>query len=415
MTPWRTAIIDADETHIRVRGYDVTDLMRQAGFVDTVFLLHRGRLPTAGEKRVLDAVLVAVADHGPGAPSCAAARLAASGNRQSISAAIAAGVLAIGDEHGGAGEACMALIAASLAGDCSAADGGRIEAAAARAFAQARETRTRMPGLGHRVHTRRSARLSAVRPGRRGRRRRRGHPLRARARGGGHRGRQAAAHQHRRRARSGAARHGFPAIGGKVHLHHRTGRRTHRGSRRRARPRKGHAHPHSGGVRRRGATRRSQGQRTSWHGRTNHHGRRTTDLRRSDSARACRHGSGGGLRSGHGRSTVPRGGMGRRQRSQRHAAGGDERRRKRHGQSRAEPARQGARHSSRRAPAEEHGRDRRASRKGHRQVREARRGHRRAHSGDEPVRHADRHRHLRAQVQGRGDVCAAPREPADDQ
>jgi len=151
MTPWRTAIIDSDETHIRVRGYDISDLMRQAGFVDTVFLLHRGRLPTAGEKRVLDAVLVAVADHGPGAPSCAAARLAASGNRQSISAAIAAGVLAIGDEHGGAGEACMALIAASLE-DGAAADDA-IDAAATRAFAQARETRTRIPGLGHRVHT----------------------------------------------------------------------------------------------------------------------------------------------------------------------------------------------------------------------------------------------------------------------
>jgi len=152
MTPWRTAIIDADETHIRVRGYDVTDLMRQAGFVDTVFLLHRDRLATAAEKRVLDAVLVAVADHGPGAPSCAAARLAASGNRQSISAAIAAGVLAIGDEHGGAGEACMTLIAASLAG-AAADNGADIDAAAARAFAQARASRTRIPGLGHRVHT----------------------------------------------------------------------------------------------------------------------------------------------------------------------------------------------------------------------------------------------------------------------
>ena len=153
MTPWRTAIIDADATHIRVRGYDVTDLMRQAGFVDTVFLLHRGRLPTPGEKRVLDAVLVAVADHGPGAPSCAAARLAASGNRQSISAAIAAGVLAIGDEHGGAGEACMTLIAASLAGAGTDTSAVSIDAAAARAFAQAREAGTRIPGLGHRVHT----------------------------------------------------------------------------------------------------------------------------------------------------------------------------------------------------------------------------------------------------------------------
>jgi citrate synthase len=150
MTPWRTAIVDADETHIRVRGYDVTDLMRQTGFVDTVFLLHRGRLPTPEERRVLDAVLVAVADHGPGAPSCAAARLAASGNRASISAAIAAGVLAIGDEHGGAGEACMTLIAASLGG---VTDDNAIDGAAARAFADARETRTRIPGLGHRTHT----------------------------------------------------------------------------------------------------------------------------------------------------------------------------------------------------------------------------------------------------------------------
>ena len=76
--------------------------MRQAGFVDTIFLLFRRRLPTAGERTLLDAILVGVSDHGAGAPSCAAARLVASGNRQSVSAAVAAGVLAIGDEHGGA-------------------------------------------------------------------------------------------------------------------------------------------------------------------------------------------------------------------------------------------------------------------------------------------------------------------------
>ena len=37
--------------------------------------------------------------------------------------------------------------------------------------------------------------------------------------------------------------------------------------------------------------------------------------------------------------------------------------------------------------------------------------HRLADSGDQPVRHADRHRHLRDQVQGRGDLLAAPVEP----
>src|SRR5437868_13198893 len=82
---------------------------------DLIFRLHHERLPSAGERRLIDAILIAVADHGSGAPSCAAARLAASGNRQSLSAAIAAGVLTIGDEHGGAGSGCMDLIAEGLA------------------------------------------------------------------------------------------------------------------------------------------------------------------------------------------------------------------------------------------------------------------------------------------------------------
>src|SRR5881398_2773613 len=115
METWRTAIVDAGPDHIRVRGHDVLDLMQHATFTDLIFLLHHDRLPSPGERRLLDAILIAVADHGAGAPSCAAARLAASGNRQSLAAAIAAGVLTIGDEHGGAGSSCMELIAAGLA------------------------------------------------------------------------------------------------------------------------------------------------------------------------------------------------------------------------------------------------------------------------------------------------------------
>jgi citrate synthase len=151
MDSWRTAIAASDETHLWIRGYDVTSLMTRAGFTETIFLLHQGRLPKAGEKRLLDAVLVAVADHGAGAPSCAAARLVASGNRQSLSAAIAAGVLAIGDEHGGAGSACMELIAAGL--ELSAREAVSIEEAAQRIVADARATKKRLPGLGHRVHS----------------------------------------------------------------------------------------------------------------------------------------------------------------------------------------------------------------------------------------------------------------------
>src|SRR5580704_7291476 len=150
MDPWRTAIAASDETHIRLRGYDVTALMTRAGFTETIFLLHQGRLPEAGEKRLLDAILVGVADHGPGAPSCAAARLVASGNRQSLSAAIAAGVLAIGDEHGGAGSACMEMIAAGAAR--ARQESISIQEAAVRFLEDARASRKRLPGLGHRVH-----------------------------------------------------------------------------------------------------------------------------------------------------------------------------------------------------------------------------------------------------------------------
>lgn len=151
MTPWRTAIVDARDGHIRLRGYEVTGLMTGRTFTDTIFLLHQSRLPTDGERRLLDAILTGVADHGSGAPSCATARLALSGNRQSLSAAVAAGLLAVGDDHGGAGLGCMELIATGLA--LAKAEGLSLAEAATRVVTEARAAGKRLPGFGHRVHS----------------------------------------------------------------------------------------------------------------------------------------------------------------------------------------------------------------------------------------------------------------------
>jgi len=151
MDTWRTAIVDAGPDHIRVRGHDVLALMRGATFTDLIFLLHHERLPTAAERRLVDAILIGSADHGAGAPSCAAARLAASGNRQSPSAAIAAGVLTIGDEHGGAGSACMELIAGAI--ERAGRESLSLEETARRVVDEARSAATRVPGFGHRVHS----------------------------------------------------------------------------------------------------------------------------------------------------------------------------------------------------------------------------------------------------------------------
>ena len=151
MERWRTAIATSDATNIWIRGHAVTSLMTGATFTDTIMLLHLGRLPSPGERRLLDALLIGVADHGAGAPSCAAARLAASGNRSSISSAIAAGILAIGDDHGGAGSNTMQIIADGL--QAAAADGLTPAQAAQRSVEHAVREKRRLPGLGHRVHT----------------------------------------------------------------------------------------------------------------------------------------------------------------------------------------------------------------------------------------------------------------------
>ena len=160
METWRTAIVDAGPDHIRVRGHDVLGLMRAATFTDLIFLLHHERTPTAAERRLVDAILIGSADHGAGAPSCAAARLALSGNRQSPSAAIAAGVLTIGDEHGGAGSSCMDLIAAGL--ERARRETLSFDAAATRLVDEARAAKTRLPGFGHRVHSTNDPRVDVL-------------------------------------------------------------------------------------------------------------------------------------------------------------------------------------------------------------------------------------------------------------
>lgn len=151
MDPWRTGIVDSRDGHIKIRGYDVPSLMTGRTFSDTIFLLHQGRLPTDTERALLDAILIGVADHGSGAPSCATARLALSGNRQSVSAAVAAGILAIGDDHGGAGSGCMEMIATGLAR--AKADSLSVDAAANVIVADVHAAGKRFAGFGHRVHT----------------------------------------------------------------------------------------------------------------------------------------------------------------------------------------------------------------------------------------------------------------------
>lgn len=149
--PWRSAITSFDRETIATMGWPIEELLTWGNFADVAFLMLAGKRPSEAQSRLFNAVLIACADHGPTSPSTLAARVVASGNRRALEAAVAAGVLAIGDAHGGAGEEAMRMLHDGLA---TMRDAGDREGAAARIVAAYASSGRRLPGLGHRFHDR---------------------------------------------------------------------------------------------------------------------------------------------------------------------------------------------------------------------------------------------------------------------
>src|SRR5881628_2345964 len=105
---WSTSIIDMKPGAIRYRGYAIEELIGRVGFAEMVYLMTRGELPHRDAARLLEAALVAAVDHGPQAPSIAAARMAITCG-VGINNAMASAINMLGDVHGGAGEQCVSF------------------------------------------------------------------------------------------------------------------------------------------------------------------------------------------------------------------------------------------------------------------------------------------------------------------
>ena len=144
---WKTAVTDIGGGQIRVRGYDIADLMEHLSFADVIYLILKGELPNNQQRRMIEALLVSSIDHGPTPPSNLAARTVFSGGNP-LNAAVAAGVLTIGDSHGGAIEQCARILQ-----DWAKKDGAPKDLAA-KLVAEFKEKNKRMPGYGHRIHKR---------------------------------------------------------------------------------------------------------------------------------------------------------------------------------------------------------------------------------------------------------------------
>ena len=98
---------------ILIRGYRIDDLIEQKSFSDVAFLTIFGRLPNKGESVLMNALFVACVDHGF-APSTLASRVVIDAAPEAFQGAIAAGVLAMGDLHGGAIENCAKYLQAGV-------------------------------------------------------------------------------------------------------------------------------------------------------------------------------------------------------------------------------------------------------------------------------------------------------------
>lgn len=130
---------------IFVRGHDLAaDLIGKVSLGDVAFLELKGRLPSTQESVMFNALVVTLVEHGL-TPSTIAARLTYFGAPESLQAAVAAGLLGMGDRFGGSIEqAARTLQEAPPDGD--------LRRIARQIVESHRTSKQVIPGIGHPIH-----------------------------------------------------------------------------------------------------------------------------------------------------------------------------------------------------------------------------------------------------------------------
>jgi len=152
---WRTSIIDMEPGRISIRGRPIQDLIGTLSFAQMIWLMVRGDMPNVAQAKLFESALVAAVDHGPQAPSIAAARMAVTCG-VGLNNAMASAVNMLGDVHGGAGEQAVEMF--HILRDDERAKGEALHA-------WQHSNGKIVPGFGHRFHTPtdpRSPRLMAL-------------------------------------------------------------------------------------------------------------------------------------------------------------------------------------------------------------------------------------------------------------
>jgi len=146
----KTSITKVEPNKLTTKGYLQDELMGNVPYSHVVYLLFKGELPGKAEGRVMDAMLVSGIDHGLTAPTCLTARAIASCGVP-LPTAVAGGLLAVGDWHGGAIENCMNILYEYV--KRMKEENKTPEEMTGILLSELKEQGKRMPGLGHRIHT----------------------------------------------------------------------------------------------------------------------------------------------------------------------------------------------------------------------------------------------------------------------
>jgi citrate synthase len=147
---WKSKITKVEANHLVTKGYRQEDLIGNISFSHVVYLLLRDDLPNKEHGKMMDAILTACVDHGVTPPTAMASRIVASGGVP-LPTAVAAGILSIGDSHGGAIEKGAKFLQDSVT--IMKKEAKTIDQIAEFLVKDSREKKKRILGFGHRVHT----------------------------------------------------------------------------------------------------------------------------------------------------------------------------------------------------------------------------------------------------------------------
>ncbi|NNU82055.1 citryl-CoA lyase [Halovulum dunhuangense] len=146
-----TAIATSDAESVTVRGHDLVDeLIGGIDFTDYFWLLVTGEKPSEAQRKMMNACLVAIAEHGL-VPSVQAARMTLAAAPEAWQGAMSAGLLGMGSVVAGSSEVSGRYLAEVIAK--ARADGTDLEKAAIDSLNGLKAARKKVPGLGHPQHS----------------------------------------------------------------------------------------------------------------------------------------------------------------------------------------------------------------------------------------------------------------------